>query len=211
MNTNSNSEEKQLSEVVIDIESQNETKEIVTSKNITNELQVPLKGILRKPENQFVENIEVEKNLFRICLGLLVLVIMSPIIVCDLYFGFTDSSCSREQPDELAISLKLYLIVSGLVGLSAMITILTGITCFDPNKISDKGICFVCCGSLLIICAALFNTIWNILGAVVFWGYVYGNGNCNRTFSTYVFVSLIIKFVAALFSTQLNKKKDDKN
>ena len=69
MNTNSNSEEKQLSEVVIDIESQNETKEIVTSKNITNELQVPLKGILRKPENQFVENIEVEKNLFRICLG----------------------------------------------------------------------------------------------------------------------------------------------
>jgi len=102
MNTNSNSQEKQLSEVMIDIESQNETKEI-----ITNELQVTLKGILRKPGVQVVDNIEVEKNLFRIRLGLLVLVIMSPIIVCDLYFGFTDSSCSREQPDALAITENL--------------------------------------------------------------------------------------------------------
>lgn len=206
MNTNSNSQEKQLSEVVIDIESQNETKQ-----NITNELQVPLKGVLRKPDEHLADNIEVEKILFRICIGLFVLVIMSPIIICDLYFGFTDSSCSREQPDELAISLKLYLIVSGFVGLTAMITILTAITCLDPNKISDTGICFVCCGSLGFICAALFNIIWNILGAVVFWGYIYGNRNCNRTFSTYVFVSLIIKFVAALLSYQLNKKKDDKN
>lgn len=206
MNTNSNSQEKQLSEVVIDIESQNETKE-----NITNELQVSLKGILKKRDEQILNNIEVKKKIFRMCLGLLILVIMSPIIVCDLYFGFTDSSCSREQPDELAISLKLYLIVSGFVGLSAMIVILTGITCFDLNKISDTGILFVCCGSLGLISAVIFNIIWNILGAVVFWGYIYGNGNCNRTFTTYVFVSLIIKFVATLLSYKLNKKTDDKN
>lgn len=206
MNTNSNSQEKELSEAVIDIESQNETKE-----NITNELQLPLKGILRKPDEQFLDNIEVEKKLFRLCLGLLVLVIMSPIIVCDLYFGFTDTSCSREQPDELALSIRLYLIVSGFVGLSAMITILIGITCFEPNNTSEAGLCFICCGSIGFICAALFNIVWNILGAIVFWGYIYGNGNCDKTFSTYVFVSLIIKFVAALLSYQLNKKKDDKN
>lgn len=203
MNTNLNSQEKQLSELVIDIESQNETKE-----NATNELQLPLKGILRKPDEQIVDNIEVEKKLFRICLGLLILVIMSPIIVCDLYFGFTDTSCSREQPDELALSIRLYLIVSGFVGLSAMITILTFITCFDPNKISETGACFICCGSIAFICTTLFNIVWNILGAIVFWGYIYGNGNCNRTFSTYVFVSLIIKFVATLFSYQLNKKNN---
>jgi hypothetical protein len=214
MNTNSNlqvlSETERMTSIVIDIESQNETKEEIIQETKT-ELQIPLKAILRKPDDQFADNIEVEKKLFKICLGLLVLVIMSPIIVCDLYFGFTDSSCSREQPDELAISLKLYLLVSGFVGLSVMTIILFGITCLDLDNNSENDLFSMCCGYCGVICVGLFNFIWNIIGAVVFWGYIYGNGNCDKTFSTYVFVSLIIKFVGTLFSYQLNKKKDNKN
>lgn len=206
MNTNSNTQDKNLTEVVIDLESQGEMKE-----NNANEIPVPLKGILKKTEDNIIYNEQIEKRFMKICFALIIIFIMSPIIFCDLYFGFTDSSCSREQPDELAITLKLYLLVSGFVGLSAMIGILTGISCFEPNEISETGICFICCGSVAFICATLFNIVWNILGAVVFWGYIYGNGNCNKTFSTYVFVSLIIKFVSVLFSYQFNKKRDDKN
>ena len=217
MNTNSNlqvlSETERMTSIVIDIESQNETKEEIIQETKT-ELQISLKGILRKPDDQFADNIEVEKKLIKICLGLLVLVIMSPIIVCDLYFGFTDSSCSREQPDELAISLKLYLLVSGFVGLSVMTLTLFGITCLDLDNNSENDLFSMCCGYCVkfrVICVGLFNFIWNIIGAVVFWGYIYGNDNCDKTFSTYVFVSLIIKFVGTLFSYQLYKKKDNKN
>ena len=197
---------ERLSSIIIDIESQRETKEEIKS-----EIQTPIRSILIKHEENNIDDKIIGDKIIRLCFGLLFIVLLSPIIICDLYFGFNDTICAREQPDELALSIRLYLIVSGFIGLSAMITILTAVTCFDPNKISDLGACFICCGSIGFICAALFNIVWNILGAIVFWGYIYGNGNCNKTFSTYVFVSLIIKFVAALFSYQLSKKKDDKN
>lgn len=217
MNTNSNlqvinSDAERMTSVIIDIEAQNESRE-ETNEETKSELQIPLKGILKRPDENLVDRRVVEDRLLRLCLSLLVIVIMSPIIICDLYFGFTDKSCSREQPDELEISLRLYLIVSGFVSASALIMILSAITFVEPNRDYESdpckmlfGSCALCCGAIGLVCMAVFNLIWNILGAVVFWGYIYGNGNCNRTFSTYVFVSLIIKFVASLFSYQLNKK-----
>jgi len=181
MNINSKSQDKKLSEIMIDIERQNEIKE-----NITNELQVPLKGILRKSD-EHVENMEVEKNLFRLCFRLLILAIVLPIIVCDLYFGFTDTSCSNKRLDVLTLIIKLYLIGSGFLGVCVIL-----ITIFE------QGVCF--------ISLTLFNMVtWNILGAIVFWFYIYGN--CNKTFSTYVFVSLIIKFATILLSYKFTQKK----
>ena len=147
----------------------------------------------------------------KLCFALIILIIMTPIIFCDLYFGFTDLSCSREQPDELAITVKLYLIVSGFVGLSVMTAIFIGIACFDFDENYANDLFIMSCCSCGAICLELFNLVWNILGAVVFWEYIYGNGNCNKNFSTYVFVSLIIKFISILFGYQLNKKNNDRN
>ena len=165
---------ERLSSIVIDIESQRESKEEIKS-----DIQTPIRSILIKPHENIIDDKIIGDKIFRLCFGLMIMVVFSPIIICDLYFGFNDKSCSREQPDELDLSIRLYLIVSGFIGLSAMITILTAVTCFDPNKISDLGACFICCGSIGFICAALFNIVWNILGAIVFWGYIYGNRNCN--------------------------------
>jgi len=200
---NSDSENKLSEEVIdIDIERQNEIGE-----NLESKITLPLRGILKKPDDQF-NNIQAEKIIAKICISLLVIIIMLPFIICDLYFGFTDNSCSREQPNELAISIRLYLIVSGFVNISATIIILTGLNFIDTEKLTNSGICALCCGTIGLSCIIIFNTIWNILGAVVFWGYIYGNGNCNKNFSTYVFISLIIKLVSALFGYQLNKKND---
>lgn len=201
---NSDSENK-LSEEVIDIERQNEIGE-----NLESKITVPLRGILKKPDEQF-NNIQAEKIISKICISLLVIIIMLPFIICDLYFGFTDNSCSREQPNELAISIRLYLIVSGFVNISATIIILTGLNCVNTEKLTNSGICTLCSGTIGLLVIIIFNTIWNILGTVVFWKYIYGNGNCDKTFSTYVFISLIIKLLSALFEYQLNKKKDDNN
>lgn len=201
---NSDSQDK-LSEVVIDIESQNGMKESLVRETI-----IPLKGILKKSDEQF-KNMAAENFIEKICISLLVIIIILPFIICDLYFGFTDHSCSREQPNELAINLRLYLIVSGFVDILATIIILTGLNCVNTEKLTNSGICALCCGTIGLLFIIIFNTIWNILGAVVFWKYIYGNGNCDKTFSTYVFISLIIKLLGVLFGHQLNKKKDDNN
>ena len=209
MNTNSNlpiPKSEKIPSIIIDIESQIEAKE-----EIQPELQIPLRGILRKPEENLIYNELIEQRFMKLCFALIILVIMSPIIFCDLYFGFTDSSCSREQPDELAISVKLYLIVSGFVGLSVMSVIFIGITCFEIDENPTNDLFVMCFSSCLAIALKLFNLVWVILGAVVFWGYIYGNGNCDKSFLTYVFVSLIIKIVSNLFGYQFNKKKNDRN
>lgn len=211
MNTNSNlpiPKSEKIPSIIIDIESQIEAKE----ENLP-ELQIPLRGILRKSDENLIYNEQIEKRFMKLCSALIALVIMTPIIFCDLYFGFTDSSCSKEQPHELAISLKLYLIGSGFVGLSFMSFILIGITCFDFYENYTNDLFVMCFSSCLAFPLILFNFVWNILGAVVFWGYIYGNGNCDKSFSTYVFVSLILKIVSNLFGYgyQFNKKKNDRN
>ena len=213
MNTNSNlpiPESEKMSSIIIDIESdiesQNETK-----KEVQHEIKVPLRGILKNTKENIIYNDKIEQRFMKLCFALIILIIMTPIIFCDLYFGFTDLSCSREQPDELAITVKLYLIVSGFVGLSVMTAIFIGIACFDFDENYANDLFIMSCCSCGAICLELFNLVWNILGAVVFWEYIYGNGNCNKNFSTYVFVSLIIKFISILFGYQLNKKNNDRN
>ena len=213
MNTNSNlpiPESEKMSSIIIDIESdiesQNETK-----KEVQHEIKVPLRGILKNTKENIIYNDKIEQRFMKLCFALIILIIMTPIIFCDLYFGYTDLSCSREQPDELAITVKLYLIVSGFVGLSVMTAIFIGIACFDFDENYANDLFIMSCCSCGAICLELFNLVWNILGAVVFWEYIYGNGNCNKNFSTYVFVSLIIKFISILFGYQLNKKNNDRN
>ena len=187
----------------IDIEAQNDKKEV--SKP---ELEIRLKGILKDPNQNAIDEKLVERRLLQICVSLLVIIIMTPIIVSDLYFGFSDTSCSREQPDGLEMNLRLYLLVSGFTGLSAMILIITGAWTLLSDDMVGEKVCTLCCGSIMIMGIVLFNLIWNILGAVTFWKYVYGNGTCDKSFSTYMFVSLIIKLCSSLLASQSNKKND---
>lgn len=158
-----------------------------------------------------IYNDKNELRFMKLCFALITLLIMSPIIFCDLYFGFTDLSCSKEQPHELAISVKLYLIVSGFVGLSVMTVIFIGLACSDFDENYANNLFIMSCVSRGLKYLRLFYYLWNILGAIVFWEYIYGNGNCNKNYSTYIFVSLIIKFISILFGCQLNQKKSDRN
>ena len=186
-----------------DIESQIST----TSQNTS---ATPLKGILKKPDcdTPNLINNDTALILIKICMTLFILVIMSPIIIADLYFGFTDSSCVNDQPKKLAISMKLYLLVSGFVGIGTMLGYIINICCLSPEK--DGAVINLCCFTSIAFVAGMFHIIWNILGAVVFWGTVYGNGNCDTNISTYLFVSLIIKFVANLIAIMQNKSEKKK-
>lgn len=180
-----------------------EAQETISTVEPIQKLQVPLKGILKKPVPDNISD-DTKLVVVKICTTFCLLIMMVPIIVTDLYFGFTDSTCVSKEPNNFSISMKLYLIVSGFVGMTALLTGITSVCCLNSNEESNiiNLLSTMCISYLLII----FNIIWNIFGAIVFWGTIYPENICNKNTSTYIFVSLIIKFVG-IFVSYLQFKK----
>jgi len=162
-----------------------------------------LKGILHKPNH---EEDETLKNLMVIKIfGIIVIVItLIPLIVCDIYFGFIDNYCINEMPNGLNYTLKLYLLVSGFMEL---IWLIVGIYTICLLSITNNDITKFVYVNQFINFGLIFNLIWNILGAVTFWGSIYNKGICNSTTSTYIYVSLVIKFVSTVVGLIQNFKK----
>lgn len=54
----------------------------------------------------------------------------------------------------------------------------------------------------------LFLVIWNIIGAIIFWGTLNQRELCSKNINTYLFVSLIIKLLVNFYNIISNKKKN---
>ena len=168
-----------------------------------------LRSILKRDTPDLTETEETVIMVLKTCSTIFILIIMVPIIVADLYFGFTDNSCIKDKPDHLEISMRLYLLVSGFVGMGAMLIYIASICSLTPKK-DEANATSLCCICFVGYASAAFHLIWNILGAIVFWGTIYVEKNCNRNVSTYIFVSLIIKFVGNLASLMNNNSEKNK-
>jgi len=181
-----------------DIESQMDK---VTQNTIEN--QPRLKSILKRTSADQDE--EVARKIVVYAIWIVVLIICLPIIICDLYFAYNDETCLNDYPANIDLNLKQYLIVSAFTSLIIVNVYMTLMNYFTKDKYNDN-LCLIISSFVFIGLLGIFALIWNILGAVVFWGYIYGNGNCSRKVSTYLFVSLIIKFVFTVHSYKTTKK-----
>lgn len=170
--------------------------------------QPVLKGILKKPEVN--ENLEQDGLMIvKLCTSSCILICMSPIIICDLYFGFSHDSCLTDEPKNLNFNLKTYLIVSGFSGLFILLFMLFAVCSISKNADDKNVICFGCLGCAAMLCS-VFGIIWNTIGAVTFWAFIYPDGSCNKVLSTYLFVSLIIKYVGVIQNLLSNKNKKER-
>ena len=203
LNVNVIQQSYMLNTVTSVVDNDIETGRNNSNNSSNNSEKAVLKGILKK-SNRVEDDTRTGLVVIKICTTLLMIVLMTPIVVCDLYFGFSHDSCINEMPDGFNYTMKLYLLVSGFMGLSWLIfTIYT--TCSLSTNNQTSIICAGCIGLFVLI----FNLIWNILGAVTFWGSVYKGGHCDSKTSTYIYVSLIIKFVGTLISLQQNSNKKE--
>jgi len=66
---------EKISSIIIDIESQNETK-----KEVQSEIQVPLRGILKNTKENIIYNDNNEQRFMKFCFAIIILVIMTTII-----------------------------------------------------------------------------------------------------------------------------------
>lgn len=174
--------------------------------------------IVEKTESQEIEIFKQEipdssneykiEFIQKICFTLILLAIASPMIISDLYFGFTDKSCVDSLPDGEGniISMKSYLLVSGFVNASAVVAFILNICSLSiANEKKSESTCWVHIGAVIF---SLFDIMWNMLGAIAFWGTIYGEKICNKNVSTYIFVSLVIKLTCNLTSLLLSKSSE---
>lgn len=183
-----------------DIESQiNKVKQ----NAIENQNQLRPKSILKRTSVD--QDDEVSRKILIYSVWIIVLIICLPIIVCDLYFAYNDETCLNDYPANIDLNLKQYLIVSAFTSLIIINIYMTLMNYFTKDTYNDN-MCLIISSFVFIGLLGIFALIWNILGAVIFWGYIYGNGNCSKKVSTYLFVSLILKFVFTVHSYKASKK-----
>ena len=199
MNANSNLRIPEDTNIIIDIESHNESKE---------SLYTPLRGILKNPDSNR-ENDEIfEARVTSICSSIILILIWIPIITLDLYFGFSENTCSTKEPNDKSfknlIKLKIYLLVSGFIGIVSLGAILTAIYIFHQKLDRASNIYLYSITFATMYLTYLFSIIWNIMGAITFWGFIFDNKTCGQNFITYIFVSLIIKLLSSLITIILH-------
>jgi len=159
-----------------------------------------LKSILKKEIGIEENRKNTGERIIKLIFTLIIIVIVSPIIICDFYFGLNDNSCVEEMSDKLAINLQTYLVVSAAVSFFMIAVILLSGCNMSTSNSDSKNECILCLLSFISIIFNIFNTIWNILGGIIFWNFAYKNNLCDKNVSTYLFISLIMKYIANYFA-----------
>lgn len=193
----------------------------MNSRTISNDIDIEIgekPKITTQPsiihDNVSIINNDQQKDILKMscCIICCVVTITMPIIICDLYFGFSGEPCLLESSPQLNFKLKTYLLVSGFLGIIMIILYIVAtyfmINMMDKN--SDKNLISVpmmVLGIGISVAQKFFIIIWTILGAVLFWDYVYPRHTCSSKLSSYLFASLIIKLIS--LSCVINNNKDN--
>jgi len=133
------------------------------------------------------------------------LTLIMPCVICDLFFALTDKTCVNENVEN--INLKQYLLGTGLFALLfAIISIIC--ICIISKKNTENDQLSIMFLYIVNIIGTIFTIVWNIIGAVIFWGSIYKENICSKEITTYLFVVLIIRLLSIYgFIQQLNNKK----
>jgi len=141
-----------------------------------------------------------KKDMLIFCLSLLIIILIeTPLMICDLIYGYYDDKCITNKPTNLNITMGLYLRVSGFTRLFNLIFVTVFSACFSESIIKFYSECSLILFYSYIV--NLFYLIWNIIGSLIYWCFIYDKYNikCSSSVYTYLFVSLIFKIVYNLY------------
>lgn len=136
---------------------------------------------------------------------IIILLILAPLSVADLYYAYTDNSCVHQPAGNLNVNLFTYLAVDGILGGVGIIGLSLYVCLMGENTSSEycKGCCML---SMMTLCG-LFTLAWTIVGSIIFWSLI-DNEECSKGVYNYVFALLIIRYVSILVN--LCAKNNDK-
>jgi hypothetical protein len=153
-----------------------------------------LKSILKRPYKERPYTAQVIKHI----ISFVTLLLCFPIVICDLYYGYSRDSCVEEYPTNLNINMKIYLVVGACTSILIMGLVICSISCLSNRRGNSMHLYLVTVPKLIITYGSLFLLAWNIIGSVIFWGMLYNKNLCSSNISTYLFVTLVVKLVCNL-------------
>ena len=186
-----------------------------TVENLENGLvnnNIPeLKSILKKTSREIESDNKIKTFILQFISILFAALFVSPFIICDLVFGYNDDSCVDIYPENMSfMNMKIYLLVSGYLAIGLLACIIINLYFAADDNIGNN-IILVAFLSIVLYISQSFFIIWNILGAVIFWGTLNKHNYCSNSINTYLFVSLIMKLFANFCNIMANKdKKNEK-
>jgi hypothetical protein len=188
----------------------NHNKTLGTSLDIHLNKSISMISEKERQERENIYNIQNNSKENKIddriycCLFMSITLFATPMIICDLYFGFSNDKCLIEYSENFKFKLKTYLLVSGFIGI---INIFIMILSFYLKQSDFIGL--MVSGIGLSTISELFYIVWNILGSILFWSYIYPNHKCNSQLSDYLFASFIIKIILCYFSIITRNNDND--
>lgn len=113
---------------------------------------------------------------------------MIPFILLDLYYGYNEQTCTDLMIRNTSISfpMRTWLKVSGF---TSMLVILIPILIY---LLPTFGITFALINIVYTAVWGFFRLAWLIVGAVMFIGFLWPNNHCEKTFSIYMWVNLVV-------------------
>lgn len=143
----------------------------------------------------------------KVCICTVVIIFLTPLMVCDLYYGFSGDECLDEYPEQIHLNLKKYLLVCGFMTLFNMIYMIISTSLITQNDEMNMMIMVISIGISFVM--GILMLVWNIIGAVIFWQFIFPEHSCNESLSNYLFASIIIKLVLTWASFNNKSSKDD--
>ena len=153
-----------------------------------------LKSILKKPYKERPYAVHIIKYM----ISFVTFLLCFPIVICDMYYGYSKDSCVEEYPAKLNINMKIYLVVGAYTNLLIMVLVICSISCLSRRNSRSMHLYMVTVPKLIVTYGSLFLLAWNIIGSVIFWGMLYNKNLCSSNISTYLFVTLVVKLVCNL-------------
>jgi len=177
---------------------------------VNNNISIPeFKSILKYRHNSERDH-KIKAFILQFIGILFVALFVSPFIICDLVFGYNDDSCVNIYPENMSfMNMKIYLLVSGYLAIGILCCIVANLYLITDDNIDNNIL--VAFLSIILYASQVFFIIWNILGAVIFWGTLNKHNYCSKSINTYLFVSLIMKLFTNFCNIMAtNDKKNEK-
>ena len=112
-------------------------------------------------------------------------------IIGDLYFAYTDKSCTNTTitNTKIGFSLGTWLKISGYTNLLFLLVPIVGfyLVLCSPSLIIAYMV--------LSMVYVFFRLIWVGLGAIIFWGFLWPHRVCNQGLTVYMWINLISSLV----------------
>jgi hypothetical protein len=181
-------------------------KDSINNKDESRESLIQPKSILYKGKDTDDDTTMV---IIKTIVTLFIICFILPFIFIDLYIAYTDKSCVNDYPPKLKISLSIYLQLNSYILLLVLSVYIAMI---------HKKIQVFACDEIMKTIFYLFMYVsriiifgWNVLGAILFWGYIAENSNCSIVVYNYLYVTFIIRLliITLLISNTKNSIKDN--